>query len=99
MDPKTSDGAPTGDGITFYGADWCGDSRRSQALLDRLAVPYLFVDVDADPSASAWAADRNAGQRRTPTIALGADGPILIEPSDPELTDALRDAGLLTHTP
>lgn len=89
------DGAPATDGITFYGADWCGDSRRSQALLDRLSLPYVFVDVDEDPTASAWAARQNAGQRRTPTIAFGTNGPVLIEPSDPELTAALRAAGLL----
>ena len=88
-------GAPARRGITFYGADWCGDSRRSQTLLDRLAIPYTFVDVDEDAAAAAWAARQNGGRRRIPTIALGAAGPVLIEPTDPDLTDALDRAGLL----
>jgi len=94
MSNVDAEGAPAPDGITFYGADWCGDSRRSQALLDRLGVPYVFVDVDEDRAASDWAARHNHGQRRIPTIAFGAGGSVLIEPSDDALTDALRAAGL-----
>jgi glutaredoxin len=89
------DGAPAGEGITFYGTGWCPDSRRSRALLDRLAVPYAFVDLDADEAATTWAAAQNGGVRRIPTIALGVDGPILIEPSDDELGRALRERGLV----
>ncbi len=95
MSNVDAEGAPAAHGITFYGADWCGDSRRSQALLDRLSVPYIFVDLEEEPAAADWAARQNRGQRRTPTIAFGAGGRILIEPSDAELTDALRAAGLL----
>ena len=93
------DGAPSPYGITFYGAHWCGDSRRSQALLDRLGVPYTFVDVELDAAASAWAARQNGGRRRTPTIAFGVNGPVLIEPTDPELTATLREQGLISGSP
>lgn len=86
-----ADGEPLPNGITFYGAPWCGDSNRSRALLDRLGVPYAFVDVNQDPAASNWAARQHHGQRRIPTIVFGADGPILIEPSDADLTVALSD--------
>lgn len=89
------DGSPAGDGITFYGTGWCPDSRRSRALLDRLAVPYAFVDLDADAAATAWAAAQNGSVRRIPTIALGVDGPILIEPTDAALDAALRERGLV----
>jgi len=88
--PTTATGAPATDQITLYGAGWCGDTVRSQALLDRLGIDYLYVDVDADPTASAWAAGQNGGQRRIPVISLGRGGPILIEPTDPELSDAVR---------
>ena len=88
-----TDGAPTADGITMYGADWCGDTRRSKRLLDRLGMPYAFVDVDQDAAASAWAANQNGGRRRIPTIALSPRGPVLVEPSDDDLSTALRDAG------
>ena len=85
---------PFGEGITVFGADWCGDTRRSRALLDRLGVPYAYVDVDEDEAASAWVVAHNNGRRRLPTIVVGAGGPILAEPSDPELTAVLREAGL-----
>jgi len=82
------------EGITVYGAGWCGDTRRSRALLDQIGIPYAYVDVDEDESAAAWVAAHNGGRPRLPTIVVGAGGPILAEPSDPELTAALRDAGL-----
>ena len=88
------DSAPAADGITFYGAGWCPDSCRSRALLDRLAVPYRVVDLDADAAATAWAAGQNGGIRRIPTIAFGAAGPVLIEPSDEALATMLREQGL-----
>ena len=95
MPDVSTDGAPTADSITMYGADWCGDTRRSKALLTLLGVPYAFVDVDQDAAASAWAARQNGGRRRIPTIALGLRGSVLVEPSDDELAAALRDAGLV----
>ena len=29
--------------ITMYGADWCGDCRRSKKVFERLAVAYRWV--------------------------------------------------------
>ena len=37
-------------GITMYGADWCGDCRRSKRLLAELNVSYDLVDVEKDPA-------------------------------------------------
>jgi mycoredoxin len=34
--------------IKVCGADWCGDSRRSKNLLDRLGVEYSYLEVDKD---------------------------------------------------
>jgi mycoredoxin len=89
------DGSPAGTGITLYGAWWCGDTRRSVGLLDRLGLDYAQVDVDADPAANAWAAAQNGGQRRIPVVVLGAGGPTLIEPSDEALLTALGETGRL----
>ena len=89
------DGSPAGSGITVYGADWCGDTRRSRALLDRLGLAYADVDVDAHPAANAWAAAQNGGQRRIPVVVLGTGGPALIEPSDEALLAALQRSGYL----
>ena len=82
--------------ITFYGADWCSDSRRSRRLLDGLAVAYDFVDLDQDEVASDFVREHARGHRTTPTIVVGADGPILVEPSDDDLLAALRDRGFVT---
>ncbi len=91
----TNDGAPAPTGITFYGTRWCPDSRRSRALLDRLAVPYRYVDLDHDEAAAAWAAAQNGGRRRIPTTACGPAGPVLIEPSDPDLEALLAQRDLV----
>ena len=39
--------------ITMYGADWCGDCRRSKRLLEELDIQITHVDVEADESAAA----------------------------------------------
>lgn len=80
-------------GITVYGTATCEDTARSRALLDRLDVPYSYVDLDRDKAADAWVRQHNHGHRITPTIVLAGGGPILVEPSDEELEAALRSAG------
>lgn len=85
-------------GVTMYGADWCGDTRRSKALLERLDVPYAFVDVDEDTAASAWVAEQNDGTQRIPTITFAGSDTILIEPSDAELTAVLTETGAIPAT-
>lgn len=91
----TAEGAPAGDGITLYGAPWCGDTRRSKALLDRLGVPYADVDIDQSPAATAWITAQRGGERRIPTIVLGPGQPLLFEPTDDELESALVRVGYL----
>lgn len=82
--------------VTVYGADWCPDVRRSRALLDDAGVPHAYVDVEADPAAETLVRRVQDGARRIPTIVLPG-GDVLVEPSDPELSDALADAGLLSR--
>ena len=88
-------GGPAADGITVFGTTLCADTRRSRALLDRLGLPYAFVDVELGEEAAAWVRAQNGGDRSAPTIVLGQRGPILTEPSDAELAEALRRAGLV----
>jgi mycoredoxin len=71
--------------IEMYGADWCGDCRRSKALLDRLGVPYAYLEVDTD-DALRDRAIAIAGRQSIPVIVF-PDGSFLVEPSDPELTE------------
>ncbi len=84
-----------GAGVTVFGTTLCTDTRRSRALLDGLGVPYAFVDVDLDEDASSWVRAQNGGNRSVPTIVLGAGGPILTEPSESELAEALQRVGLV----
>ncbi len=81
--------------ITFYGTAWCGDCHRSRRLLDRLDVPYRYVDVAADRDGAEWVRAHSRGHESVPTIELGTGGPILVEPSDRELQAALSEAGYL----
>ena len=90
------DGSPTSGGIWLYGAIWCGDTRRSKALLTELGVPFTNVDVDQDPAANAWATARRGGERLIPTFVLAPDEPLLFEPSDADLRAALVRTGYLS---
>lgn len=82
-------------GLLFYGAPWCGDCRRSKRLLDRLRVPYTYVDLEVDPDASAEVRRLNGGMRAIPVIVF-PDGHHLTEPSDRDLLWELEEAGLVT---
>lgn len=73
--------------IVMYGADWCGDCRRAQHLLDGRGVPYRYVDVEDDEKARDEAR-RIGGSTKIPVIVMG-DGSVLVEPTDPELAAKL----------
>lgn len=74
--------------ITLYGAGWCGDCRRSKALLDREGVDYDYVDVEASQQA-AEAAVAISGRTSIPVIVF-PDGSHVVEPSDAELRAKLQ---------
>ena len=48
--------------VTMYGADWCGDCRRSKRLLEELDVQVNHIDVETDKSAAAKVIEIN-GER------------------------------------
>jgi mycoredoxin len=74
--------------ITVYGADWCGDCRRSKRFLAAREVDFTWVDVQADRSIrDALTAN---GYPAIPVIVLPG-GRILMEPSDADLGEALDD--------
>ena len=75
--------------ITMYGAEWCGDCRRSKKFLDANNVKYNYIDVEADASASDKVIEINGGMRSIPVI-LFADGTHLTEPSDVALKEKLE---------
>ena len=80
--------------ITFYGADWCGDCRRSKRLLAELNVDYDMIDVDKDDAAAAKVIEINGGAKSIPVIVF-KDGTHLTEPSDPQLKQKLEELKLI----
>ncbi|NBO45614.1 MAG: NrdH-redoxin [Actinobacteria bacterium] len=84
------------DGVVVYGAMWCGDCVRSKALLDRVHVPYTWIDTDAEEGAIDAIIAANDGRRSIPVIVL-PDGSHLTEPSDPQLRAALTANSLLAE--
>ena len=77
--------------IEVYGADWCGDCRRSKKLLDRLGVEYAYLEVDTD-DALRDRAIAIAGRQSIPVIVF-PDGSFLVEPSDPALAEKVASLG------
>ena len=80
--------------ISMYGADWCGDCRRSKRLLNELNVQYNLIDVDADESAAEKVIEINGGMRSIPVIVFD-DGTHLTEPSDAALKEKLQSLGVI----
>lgn len=79
--------------VKFYGADWCGDCRRSKSLMNTLGVDYELKDVEHNPE-FAVEAEQIAGRKNIPVIQF-ADGKFLVEPSDAELHAELTVRGLI----
>jgi glutaredoxin len=79
--------------VKVYGADWCGDTKRTLRQLDELGVAYDYVDVEQDAEASAWVKQQNEGKERKPTVQVGQQ--VLSTPGNEELESALREQGML----
>lgn len=74
--------------IVMYGADWCGDCRRSKAYLETRGVPFTYVDLEERPDQMQEVVARNDGMRAIPVIVFG-DGSHLTEPSNQQLAEKL----------
>lgn len=80
--------------ITMYGADWCGDCRRSKRLFEELDVQVNHIDVEVDKSAAAKVVEINGGAQSIPVIVF-SDGTHLTEPSDNDLKAKLSALGII----
>ena len=74
--------------ITVYGADWCPDCTRTKRALDGAGADYVYRDLVAEPEAAAEA-EAVSGRKNIPVVVL-PEGVVLVEPSDPELLEALE---------
>ena len=82
------------DQITMYGADWCGDCRRSKRLFEELNVEYTLIDTDLDLTAADKVIEINGGAKSIPVIVF-SDGTHLTEPSDNDLKAKLVSLGII----
>ena len=80
--------------ITMYGADWCGDCRRSKRLFEELDIQVNHIDVEEDESAAAKVQEINGGAKSIPVIVF-SDGTHLTEPSDNDLKAKLTSLGII----
>ena len=76
--------------LDFYTTDWCGYCVRSKALLKKLNVEFSEINVDVNQEANEYIKSLQVNQRRIPTIVF-EDGSFLVEPSDIELENKLKE--------
>jgi mycoredoxin len=79
--------------VEYYGAQWCGDCRRSRSLMDTLEVEYDVFDVEQNKE-NAKKAQEISGRTNIPVIRF-KDGTHLVEPSDAILHAELKVRGLI----
>lgn len=79
------------DAITMFGAEWCGDCRRSKKLLDTLGVAYDYVDLEAVDD-GADRAHAISGRTQIPVIVF-PDDTHMVEPTDRDLHAKLTALG------
>jgi glutaredoxin len=79
--------------VTFYGADWCSDCRRSKSLLETLGVEYDMKDVEKSADLAAES-EAIAGRKNIPVVQF-KDGHFMVEPTDADLHAELTKRGLI----
>ena len=84
--------APTAP-VTVYGTRWCAMSQMVRRHLDRLGIPYRYIDLETEPEAAAQVRWLTGGYLSHPTVSVA--GEVLVEPNISELDWALERAGLI----
>ena len=78
--------------VVVYGTRWCAQSQMVRRYLERLGVPYRYVDLETHPEAANRIAWMTGGAVAHPTVYVG--GEILVQPTLRELEWALVRSGL-----
>ncbi len=78
--------------VVVYGTTWCGATHAVRRHLERLGIPYDFIDMESDPDATERVQWWTGGSASHPTVNVG--GEVLVEPSLRELDWALARNGL-----
>jgi thioredoxin reductase (NADPH) len=87
------DSAMSSTRVRVFGADWCGDCRRTKKQLTELAVPFDYIDIQRDEAAAAQA--REISGRTNIPVVVYPDGSHHVEPSNAEVETRLRALSLL----
>ena len=77
------------DSVIVYATRWCPDCFRAKMILNKLGIPYQWIDINRDPQAKELVAKINNGYHSVPTI-LFNDGTILSEPTNQELINKIE---------
>lgn len=80
--------------VKVYGADWCGDTRRTLNYLDTAGIEHEYINVEQNPEASDWVKSQNNGKELKPTVLIGEK--ILSVPGEGELVSVLKEKGLIS---
>ena len=80
--------------VTMYGAEWCGDCRRSKKFMEGNGVEFNYINVEEDLSAAQKVKEINNGMQSIPLIVF-EDGTHLTEPSDMDLKAKLESLNIL----
>jgi mycoredoxin len=84
--------APPAIPVVVYGTHRCAQSQLVRRYLERLGVPYQYVDLEQRPGAAERLRWLTGGAASHPTVYVG--GELLVEPSLGELAWALARSGL-----
>ncbi|GAB3181841.1 mycoredoxin [Nesterenkonia halophila] len=79
--------------IRMFGAQWCGDCRRTKRQLDTLGLDYEYIDLEQDPKAADVARDIS-GRTNIPVVVY-PDESHHVEPADDDVAAKLRELQLL----
>ncbi|MBE4694454.1 MULTISPECIES: glutaredoxin family protein [Brevibacterium] len=74
--------------ITMYGAEWCGDCRRTKKQLTELGVDFDYIDLVVEPE-KADEAKEISGRTNIPVVVY-PDGSHQVEPTNPEVLAKLK---------
>jgi mycoredoxin len=79
--------------IVVYGTTWCGMTQMIRRYLDRLDIPYKFLDIEEDSAAVNQLRWITGGYTSHPTVII--DGQTLVQPDLDEFERTLSRNGYL----
>lgn len=75
----------------MYSTTWCGYCRRLKSQLKEAGIPFVEIDIEADPAAADFVASVNNGNHVVPTLLF----PGGVTATNPPLKGVQRQLGLI----